>query len=531
LQTLEWTHQILTSRSPSLDELAAARKVWDWHRRYEKKRPEVQVAAERLEALYRSNDLAKEFQPLVPGVEGWEERDDRAAAKAAELSEVSDSQDLEAFLDRAVRFGGEGLLLRLRSIAWSLGALADSHEKVREFVEASLLRPSVTPREEFIVETAVSWVAAVRKRESAQAHGLVKDLLAKCANDQRRAHLLERIYGRLPVGDFTSEEHALLRSSSDLFTSTGRDVQLVAALAFAVGQEWSSLRPLLESVLQGVPTERRHQAAYTLVDAVYLAVHEDAPIPPPDGLAEWLMTQLLALPDIDDLGGNGEWNLAEIIKRLGAIELRWLPGALAHRQQQEAITRDSRQARAVSHNVRISKYVKKIAVDDAALPSIVGAIGEVLDLIKDNGSVGYYLPEVLRDIDPDGFVVPAEVAARAAAASDAEGVRRLARLGGAYAINSSPWRAIALATMRAAGPLGRDALRSVYGALGDRGIRSWSGAVGEVPPVFIAAVSDARANLDAEVEDDLRPYWQQRLAFAEADLREHEERAKEDRGE
>jgi hypothetical protein len=534
LETLEWTHRVLTSRSPSLDELTAAREVWDWHRRYQK-RPEVKAAAEKLEAVYASNDLAREFQPLVPSIEDWKEMDGRAAAKAAELSAASDSQALETFLDRATAFGGEDLLVRLGSIAWSLGALADSHDTVREFVEASFPRPSVTPREEFIVATAVSWVAAVRKREPAQADVLVQSLLSKCANDERRAHLLERIYGRLPklsvVGDFTPEEHVLLRSSCGLFTSTGRDVQLVAALASTVGHEWSSLRPRLESVLRDVPPGRRHRAAYTLVDAIYWAVREDAPTSPPAGLAEWLMTQLLALPDFDDLGGNGEWHLAEIVKRLGPVDLQWLPGALAQRQQREASARDPRHVRGVSHNARISKYVRKIDSDTADSQSVTDAVGKVLDLIEDNGSVGYYLPEVLRDIDPEGFVVPAKVAARAATASDAEGVRRLARIGDAYAVNSSSWRTIALAAVRAASLLGSDALRAVYGSLGERGIRSWSGAVGEVPPIFIAAVTEARANLDAEVEEDLRPYWRQRLEVAEADLREQEERAKEDRGE
>ncbi len=51
LQTLEWTHQVLTGRSPSLEELAAAREVWDWYRRYEK-RLDVKAAAEKLEAVY-----------------------------------------------------------------------------------------------------------------------------------------------------------------------------------------------------------------------------------------------------------------------------------------------------------------------------------------------------------------------------------------------------------------------------------------------------------------------------------------------
>jgi hypothetical protein len=534
LSKLEWTHKVLTSRTPpTLKELGAAREVWHWHLRYGDK-PAVKAAAETLEALYASNDLAREFQPLVPSIEQWRESEERAAAKASELSEASDAHDLDAFLDRAVAFGGEAELVRLGGIAWSLGAHAASRERVREFVEASLQRSSVTPREEFIVAAAVSWVATVRKGEPAQAHVLVTALLAKCIDDIRRAHLLERLYGRVPklkdVGDFTPDEHVLLRGAGGLFIGTGRAVQFVAALALTVEHEWETLRPVLEDVLQAVPGDQRRLAAHALVDAIYWAVREEGPKPPPEGLAEWLLTQLLTLPDFDDLGGNGEWHLAEIIKRLGAVELRWLPSALAQRLQQESEAKDAEQAGAISHNIRISKFVKKIASDDSTSPSIVRAVGEVVDLSKDNGSVGYYLPEMLRDVDPGGLVVPNEVATRTSSASDAEGVRRLARIGGAYAINSPPWRAIALATIRTASALGSDALCSVYGALGDRGVRSWSGTVGEVAPVFFAAVEDARRDLDGEAQQELRPYWQQRLEIAKADLREQEQRAKEGPG-
>ncbi len=270
---------------------------------------------------------------------------------------------------------------------------------------------------------------------------------------------------------------------------------------------------------------------YTLVDAISWAVREESASPPPNGLAEWLMTQLLALPDLDDLGGNGEWNLTEILKRVGAVNILWLPEALSRRQQQEATSGDSDKVRAISYQVRLSKYVRKIAAADLADDRVRVALDKVLDFVNDNGTVGYYLPKVLRDVDPEGLAVPDAVAARTATATNADDVRRLARIGGAYAVNSSPWRTIALATVRAAASHGQEALRSVHGALGERGIRSWSGAVGEVPPIFIAAVSEARAALDGEVEVSLRPFWQQRLAIAEAELREQEERAKEDRGE
>lgn len=535
LEKLNWTHEVLTARQAGLKELAAAREVWDWYRQFEKN-PEIKAAADALEALYAANDLTKEFQSLLPSAEeGWEMNEARTSEKAAELATASHPAEISDFVERAVAFlGSDQDLHRLSSVAWWLGAHAESREVVRQFVAASLAEPTINPRSSFIVDTVVRWVADIRGTDPTRAAPLVIQLLEQCGNDHRRAHLLERIYGRVPKliygGEFTAEEHMILRSSRKLFASTGRDVAFVAALALTVDYDWPALRPLLEDVLRTIAAEQLPQAMHALVEATYWAVRKDAARPPP-GLSEWLMSQLLALPDVGDLGGNAEWRLMEIFKRVGGLEVRWLPAALARRQHQEATGGDRYKARAVSHHARISKYVRKIVAADATDPSVTDAMDRVLGFVSDNGSVGYYLPEILGDIDPDGLVVPAAVITRALSAADAEDVRRLARIGAAYAINSAPWRAIALATIRAATPHGSEALRTVHGALGERGIRSWSGTVGEVPPVFIAAVTDARAALDAEVETELRPYWQHRLGLAEAELREQEERAKEERGE
>jgi len=535
LEKLKWTYEVLTARSPSIEELAAAREVWDWYRLYEKA-PELKAAADALEDLYASNDLAREFQPLLPSIEDWKENDVRASAKAAELALASSPNEISGFLDRAVTFlGSDQALLQLGRVAWSLGAHAGSREVVRQFIREALKPPSIDPRAEFVVAAAVSWAAAVRIAAPERAHVLLRELLDQCGSDERRAHLLERIYGRVPklrdVGDFTVEERVLLRNSRDLFTSTSRDAAFVAALALSVGDDWATLQPLLEDVFEAMPAERLPLAMHALVDALYWAVREDTDPQPPTEVAEWLMSQLLGLPNIDDIGGNGEWHLTEILKRVGKPDVRWLPEALRRRQEHESASGGGTKSRAVSHNARVSKYVCQIDAAHASDANVVAAVSKVLDFVKDNGSVGYYLPEILRDVDPEGRVVPAAVAARAVSAADAEDVRRLARIGGAYAVNSAPWRTIALAAIRAATPFGAEALRSVYGSLGERGIRSWSGARGEVPPIFIAAVDEARAALDAEVQVELLPYWQQRLAFAEADLREQEERAKEDRGE
>jgi hypothetical protein len=530
LDDLTWMQKVLAGRNANWKELAAAREVWKWHHHYEKELT-LKDAAIELEKLYMTNDLAKEFSPLL-SQDDFSSREARIEDKGTELASVPHPEDIEAFLDRAVAFlGGDDKLLSLLGLAWSLGAHAESHEVVRQFVSFSLMDPTLRPRTEFGVTTAVRWAATVRSSHPARASLLVSELLTQCANDIRRTNLLERVYGRVPklrdVGEFTAEEHELLRNSRELFMRTGRDVVFVAALALTVGHDWSELRPILEEVLRAIPPERLSPAICSLVEAVYFATQEDSAAPPPSGLAEWLMSQLFALPDFDDLGSTGEWHLAEIVKRLGELDIRWLLGALERRHEQEHAAGAEYKVRAVSHNVRISKYVRKIVAEDATDTVVTNAVEKLLDFVSDDGTIGYYLPEVLRDIDPDGLVVPTTVAARARSGAGTAVVQKLARIGGAYATNSPPWRTISIATIRAAAPDGPKALSSVYSALGEWSISSWSGVPGEVPPIFIAAVTEARTALESEGEDDLRPYWRDRLAFAEAELREQEELAKE----
>jgi hypothetical protein len=78
---------------------------------------------------------------------------------------------------------------------------------------------------------------------------------------------------------------------------------------------------------------------------------------------------------------------------------------------------------------------------------------------------------------------------------------------------------------------GGDERRSLFGALSERGSRSYSGTPGEVPVIFRSAVDAVRNALAAEADPDFRAFWEWRLAVAEAELREEEERSKEERGE
>lgn len=340
LDDLVWAGAVLSARGADLEELAAARDVWDWHHKFETD-AKLKAESDELEALYARNDLATEFEPLLAH-DDWKQREPRSAAKAAELAAESDPTALHTFVDRAARFlGGDQNLNRLIGVAADLGAHAAASETVRLFVTSTLAQADVSYRTDFGAVTAASWVASLRRGSNpSEAYTLVRELMKACGSEQQYLNVLLRTYGGVPrpsaAGALTREEHDLLRSSASLFEKYGRGPEFVAAVAVTLHHDWATLRPIVEGTLARAPQEQLVAVVASLVDAVYWAVRESDPAATPSDLAQWLLGQLLRLPDIDDLGGNVEWHIDEILKRIGRAPISWLPGALVQRMRVEA---------------------------------------------------------------------------------------------------------------------------------------------------------------------------------------------------
>ena len=148
------------------------------------------------------------------------------------------------------------------------------------------------------------------------------------------------------------------------------------------------------------------------------------------------MNQLIRIHDVNKLGGNLEWRIGEVLKRVGRAPLTWLPRALDRRRILEA-KHGQGEVRALSHQMRLSRFVTSIDQTAAITPEVEDSVGKLLEFVSDTGSVGYYLHGVLRGVDPHGRVVP-ELVARRFAESDDQDVRwRLARIGRAFAIGSA----------------------------------------------------------------------------------------------
>lgn len=536
VNNLVWAHDVLARRGASLEELSAARSLWSWHHSFESDM-DLKQASVRLEALYVANDLAAEFEPLLSHEE-WEKREPRIIAKAAELATSRTPDDIAAFIERAVAFlGSEQKLHQLKVIFWYLGAHVGTQEILQKFIKHSHGASSTSPRTILGTVMATRWIASVRTGDlPARTCGVVLDLATSCGSDEQRANLLLQIYGSAPtprdVGQFSIDEIDLLRSQRQLFTDTGKLAEFVTATALTINHAWPTLRTLIEDVLRSVPPDGRLLVLLGLIDGLFWAVRESELASLPPGLGEWLLNQLLTAPNLDALRGDAEWRLDEILKRAGRVHMSWLPGALLFRKDMAANQDTNIRAHAVSYNFRFGKYVRHIEAADIGNSTAAQAIDALLALVGAEGGMGHIIPELLCDIDPEGIAIPAAVVARIRGASTATGVRQLARIGGAYLVGTAPWRTIAKAALAA----GRHHLTqkeqwSLFHVLAEGEVQGWSGTRGEVPAVFVSAVQEAKSALTAETDSTLRPFWEWRLKVAEEDLREQEQRAKEDRGE
>ncbi len=535
-ENLEWTRRVLEQRNAAFEELGQAREVWDWHRRFEDN-PVLKSASLKLEELYASDKLATEFEDLV-GRDSWQRSEPRekSKTKAAELAISTES--INEFVDRGARFFNNDArkFHQLFEIAREIGSLAPECEAIRKFVIAALAEGPSERRLEFAIVVAGEWLFQVREAATfTHADALVESLLTASANDSVRVQLLMEVYGRVPrprgLKDFTPEEHALFRRQGALFAAQGRTNEYIAALATTLKHDWATARTMLEYLVRRRSVEERSGALHSLLNAVFWVVHESEDKNLPEGLGEWLLNQLVLLPDFDNIVGDDEWHLNEILKRVGRPSVQWLSPVLAKRREFETTRAKDDYSRAISHHVRISRYVQRITSADAGQPTVTQAIEAMLGFIDDNGTVGYYLPEVLHDVDPEGLVVPGLVVGLIGQATETERVRLLARIAGEYVAGTAAWEAIAKAVLRSPIVQSKDHELPMFHALGAGGVTSWSDTSGEVSPVFIAEVKSAKSYLAAATDEYLQRYWRWRVGDAEAELRQQEEEAKEDREE
>jgi hypothetical protein len=294
--------------------------------------------------------------------------------------------------------------------------------------------------------------------------------------------------------------------------------------------DWPAYKGLLDQTLQGLAEPELSRAVGALIQGVFWSVYKRDEVSIPDAFTEWLLDQLLRVADIDALGSMTEHRLEEILKVVGRAPLRWLPKALKLRAALEA-THGHGKFRALGFQSSFGEFVEPIEEGATDRKVVTEVIEELLGLVDDQGTVGYRLKEVLRDVDPHGVVLAEAVASRIRSGG-IQGVQKYARLARSYVVNTEPWRTIALPIVELAASLdAKEERRALFAAISGPEIRTWSGKRGEVASVFVTAVENAKRHRDQEKDGRFSAFWDWYVGVAEADLEHETERAREDRGE
>lgn len=528
--------QSLSTRSATIQELRAARDLWDWHLRFDRD-PESRGMAEVLERLYTSNELSAEFTAFTSY--GSADRDRKDREKAQELAASGDPSKISNWVDRAVEYLGEAHdIRRFSNMGRYLGELAPTSECVRGFVRASVRQTNAFARFTFACFVTKGWLAALRKAgDGAEATEIATEVVNLIPDSSTRAALLQEIYERhVPAitGPVSADEHNFLRSNAKIFLEADRGVEFLLTFGWSFSFDWEGYKRTAERVLEARQSEEIAVGVNALVAAAhwgYEWVAEKAHLP--IGLGQWLLDQVLQVPDLDTIDDTSHYCIKDILRATSRPPLQWLVGALQRRIEMEKGATEETTFYAASGHRRLSSYVQPIGADTLLNTDVRQSINELVLLAADCGLVGRYVPEHVRDVDPQGLMVPDLVVVNLhkLGSECIDEVLRLARLGGVYLTNSLSWRKVAIVVCRIAASVDEKTRRSLFESLIDRRARPWAGTRGEVPKLFPDAVDEARRFRDEETDPIMVPFWDWYLKTAEANLKAHTEWAKEEREE
>lgn len=526
--SLEWTADRLELSTPAVSSLREARKIWEWHIKFEKN-AEVRALAERCQAVLEADAIYAEIDPITT----WSTADkDRVCEdKAIELAR-RDADAIRAFIDRVIaHLRDVSQIYRASGVAIHLGRRAQEALPIQQFVEESLRSVSDGPYVRFARVIAQSWIESVRLSSNGEPATQLRKLMEYTSTPVARAELLSTVLAGAPHSMPTAEEVQLLIDHRADFREASRSTVWFNVAASVVLGYWDTARRAIEHMFDELPAEEYSEVFPAFADSFHLAArvwtkgeHKLGP-----EHVSWFLAQLLRVPDIDDLGPDTFWHVRDFIERAGHPPRTWLRESIESRISLSAAAKH--RMNVVPTRERLSSLVEPIGATGDVIAADIETVRALLAMAERTDTVSYALPFYVQDIDPHGRVAPQEIAGRIAAAGSIEEIRRMARLAGPYAQNSPGWRTVAAAALNAGERFTEDDRKQLLRALVNPRPQEWGNAIGEVSQVFHGEVGRAQHNLDMETEDVLKHYWRWQLSLAEARLREEEERAREDRGE
>ncbi len=531
-QDLHWLIRFLNSHNLDIQELSAARQIWDWHYQFDDN-PILKELATQCETIFTSNSFVHDLEPLFRWDEDFNVQSQRAIEKSRILAQSGDSGVIHDFVKNAMKYLGEAdQISRLFGVAGGLGEQAQSFPVVQKFVEESLKLSVTDARFQFACQVARSWIWIIRREDDQTVIPVLNQLLYWARTSERIVPLIQSVYSAAWIAPIDITEVTIIAEQVSHFANTNQLPSFVGLLGGMFFVDSVQIRSTIEAALANLEGSLIAQAVNNLLQTANYAMNNAGSAMSSEMLIsfrDWILDQVLRLPDIDELEGRGDWNLNQILKHTGRPDLSWLVNAIKQRIETYG-QYQGLHPRILPYQERLSKLILPLScksIDDV----MQAQIAKLIDYYFSFPSLRYELPRYLHDIDPEGLVT-AELTTQRLDDPDMrdnpEQLYYLAKLAGYYSEDSSGWRMIAHSVCSLAMQFRERDRYSIFHALQNPEAKVWMSNLGQVAPNFEQDVETVRQQLETEPDQSLVPYWQWRLRSAEMDLEHERERVKED---
>jgi len=531
VQDLQWVRDFLNSHRLDIQELTAARKIWDWHYKFDKY-PELKEIATQCETLFEQSELFTQYAPLLRW-ESYEALGQWATEKSHQLNALNNTQSIQDFVKNGVKFlGNSDQASRLFIVAEKLGSEPQKSQAVGDFVEEALKLNIKDSEFQFAITLSRSWVWATWHNNPLATIALLEQLLQWTNTSEKIVQLIQAIYESAWSINITEPEVDIVLAQQEHFLQANSAVRFVGLLGSIFFSSSEKIKNTVETTLNELDCKQLSSALPAFLQSLNYAIHSrkntEEVIDP--SLRNWILDQVLRLPNIDDLGGTASEYLEEILKMLGQPDLEWLISAIERRIQMFSQS-DGSNIRILPSQNRVSQWITHISPDQADDTTIRSLIAKLLSYADSYPSLGYNFPQYLIDVDPTGVITAGLVVEKLKDPKVRGNPRETwqwAKFAGYYPDDSTAWRKIAYEACSLAVQFDDRDKYSIFQALTYPGPKTRISNIGEVSPTFEKAVETAQQRLEDETEPALIPFREWILQSAEAELSSEIERVKEE---
>jgi hypothetical protein len=509
-----------------LTELRAARKIWEWHYRFEQDK-ELKELADGCEKYYRQDPLAGVFHVLF-SFDSYEETLEKANELGEQMGASWSAGKIREFLQRAQQFAPKkDQYFNILPIAERAASHWDANKEIPVFVYTALA--SQTDAIEFAFAATMLNYRLRMLRKSGRQETLKADLQKAIDPDlapEDKAILLIHLYSRphpLSTGILTLIDLEFAIRQIDVVGAALKPANRCQILAGMHHVNWESVRSHCGETFKAAEENEKLNCFAALFEAFHFLdlFRKDYPVLGVQKLHfDWLLELMVVLPDLDKIGEYREHEFSQLIQRFGRKPLGWLLSVLAARiavgKAEEA--GDGEPFKLVPTRFRLTMFVLELSPTSEQSELEREQAGTLLEYATRRDLLGYILPQYAADIDPRGTVVPKLVTSRieSLVTKDRDSVCEWARFAGYYGFNSPPWKEIAkIAVMSSRDLPERDRI-SVFVELLPREIKSSSYPAGEMDPRPERELIARKGELQDETDSDLLRFRRWHLEFAQS---------------